>query len=133
MSPYTLSIWIWEGHFHHFELFIMVSCTRNNNLNSREVSWELNGEQKAWLRSEREKRGINLVVGKLKGSLRNDKEIEWRQKTSGNGWEKKVVKDGLQKDVREGECRGLEKMVLEGEKTARWLNPPKTITALVSK
>lgn len=37
----------------------------------------------------------------------------------------------LQKDVREAECRRLEKMVLEGEKTARWLNPPKTITALV--
>lgn len=39
----------------------------------------------------------------------------------------------LQKDVREAECRRLEKMVLEGEKTARWLNPPKTITALVSQ
>lgn len=39
----------------------------------------------------------------------------------------------LQKDVRESEFRGLEKMVLEGKKTARWLKPPKMIPALVSQ
>lgn len=40
----------------------------------------------------------------------------------------------LQKDVKEGECRGLDKMVLkEKKKTGRWLKPPKTITTLVPK
>lgn len=34
-----------------------------------------------------------MVVGKLKGSLRSDKEAEWRQKTVGMA-EKKVVRDG---------------------------------------
>lgn len=34
-----------------------------------------------------------MVAGKLKGSLRRDKEVEWRQKPVGMA-EKKVVRDG---------------------------------------
>lgn len=61
--------------------------------------------------------------------METEHQWEWlRKRWRGMG---KIIT--LQKDVREGECRGLGKMVLEGEKPARWLKPPKTITELVSK
>lgn len=52
------------------------------------MSWEPDGEQNVWLISEGENRRINLVAGKLKRRLRSNKELEGRQKTSGNDWEK---------------------------------------------